>query len=104
MLLFDGESTVAIGVDQSNDVRVSFFPATILENLHIYARWVVLAQMRSDLDRAMDHVVVPDKSADETDDDDRIRRRNRFGGTCRTRDPRVSGRCDEAENKRNATD
>jgi hypothetical protein len=75
----------------------------ILKNLHIHARWVVLAEMRSDLDRAVDHVIVPDQSADETDDDD-WRRRNHVGRTERACGVGVSGGRDEAKSKRKATD
>ena len=78
------------------------FSATILKNLCMHARRVVSAQMRSDLDCAMDHVIVPDKSADETDDDDR--RRNRVGYTDRACRVRVSGGQNEAKNERNAMD
>ncbi len=79
------------------------FPATILKNLYLHARWIVVAEMRSDLDGAVDHGVVPDKSADEADDDDWCCR-NRIGGTdseCRVR---MSDGRDEAENKRDTTD
>jgi len=84
---------------------MSFFPLTILEDLHIHPRWVVLAQMRSDLDRAMDHVIVPDKSADKADDDDGRRgNRDRAGRADRARRDGSGEGGDEAENTRNATD
>ena len=75
----------------------------ILKNLDIDARWIVLAQMGSDLDRAVDHVIVPDKSADKTDDNNgrRCSRVGRADKACRVR---VSGGRDEAKNKRNNPD
>ena len=75
----------------------------ILNNLHMYARWVVLAQMHTDLDSAMDHVIVPDKSTDESDDDD-WRRRDSRGCTDRACRARASDGRDEAKNKRNNAD
>lgn len=75
----------------------------ILNDLHMYARWVVLAQMRTDLDRAMDHVIVPDKSSDESDDDDWRRRDNR-GCTDSACGTRASYGGDDAKNKRGNTD
>ncbi len=62
-----------------------------------------MTQMGSDLHGAMDHVIVLDKSADETDDDD-WRRRDRVGRADRARRVRVSGGSDQAKNKRNNTD
>ena len=51
----------------------------------------------------MDYVIVPDKSADETDDDD-WRRRNHVGCTDRACGIRVSDGRNEAKNERNAMD
>ena len=79
------------------------FPATILKNLYLHARWVVVAEMRSDLDGTVDHGIVPDKSADETDDDD-WRCRSRVGCSDRAGRVPVSDGRDEAENKRDTTD
>jgi hypothetical protein len=42
----------------------------ILENLHLNAQRVILAKMRSKLDFAMYSVVVFDKTADESNNDD----------------------------------
>jgi hypothetical protein len=82
---------------------VGCFSVTILKNLYLHARWAVVAQMRSELDGAVDHVIAADKSAGETDDDDG-RRRNRAGYTDRPwRVPAREGR-DKAKNKRNTTD
>jgi hypothetical protein len=102
-LFFDRKCTVAVGVHKLNDFRVGFFPVMILNNVHMYARWVVLAQMRTDLDRAMDHVIVPDKSTDESDDDDWHCRDSR-GCTDRACGARASDGRDEAKNKRGDTD
>jgi hypothetical protein len=66
----------------------------ILENLHIHARRVVVPQMRRDLDSAVDHVIVPDKAAYETDDDD-WPRRNWVGCIWRTRHPGAGGGKDD---------
>jgi hypothetical protein len=74
----------------------------ILNNLNMHAGWVVVAQMRTDLDRAMDHVTVPDKSTDESDDDE-WRRRDSGGCTSRAGRARASDGRDEAKNKRNKT-
>ncbi|SPE27650.1 hypothetical protein SBA7_1110012 [Candidatus Sulfotelmatobacter sp. SbA7] len=79
------------------------FSATILENLDLHARWAVVAQMRSELDGAVDHVIAADKPADETDDDD-WRRRNRIGCADWVWRVRVSSGRDEAKNQRNTTD
>jgi hypothetical protein len=82
---------------------VGFFPATILKNLYIHSRRIVVAEMSSDLDGAVDHGIVLDESADETDDDD-WRCRNSVGCTDRAcRAPVRDGR-DEAKNKRDTTD
>ncbi len=79
------------------------FSATILKNLYLHARWAVVAQMRSELDGAVDHVIAADKSADEADDDD-WRRRDRAGCTDRVgRIPAREGR-DEAKDEPNTTD
>ncbi len=92
-----------IGIQKSADVGEGLLPASILKNLDMHVRWAVPVQMRGDLDRAVDQVIVLDKSAYETDDDDG-RRCNRAGcadWACRVR---VSGGREEAKNKRNNTD
>jgi hypothetical protein len=100
-----------VGVQESNDFRMSFFPVMILENLHRHARRIVLPEMRSYLDRAVDRVIVLHKSADETDDDDwRSDRRSgdwrRIRVWCTDRACRdsASSSSEEAKNKRNTTD
>ena len=87
----------------SNDFRVRILCVMILKNLGIDARWVVLAQMRGDLDGAVDHVIVLDISADESDDDDG-RRRNRVGCIDQACRSRTSGGWDKAKKKRNSAD
>lgn len=92
-----------IDVHKSNDLRMGFFPTTILKNLDMHARRIVLAEMRSDLDCIVGHCIVPDKSTDETDDDG-WRRCIRVGCTdraCRVRESR--GR-DEVKDERKALD
>ena len=100
-LFFGGQCTAVVDVHKSNDFRVGCFSATILKHLYMHARRVVLAQVRRDLDRAVDHGIVPYKSADETDDDD-WRRRNSVGRIDRACRLRVSGDRGEAKNERNA--
>jgi hypothetical protein len=59
--------------------------------------------MRSDLDRAVDNVIVLDKSPDETNDDD-WRGGNRVGCTDRACRAGVNGGRHEAKNTENTTD
>jgi hypothetical protein len=75
----------------------------ILNDLYKDARSVVMAQMGSDLHDAMDHVIVLDESADETDDDDGHSRQRVgcAGWVCRAG---IGDGKDEAKNKRNNTD
>jgi hypothetical protein len=82
---------------------VGRFSVTILKNLYLHTRWAVLAQVRSELDGAVDRVIAADKSADETDYDD-WRGRSRAGCIDRARRIRVSGSRDKAKDERNTTD
>jgi hypothetical protein len=80
----------------------------VLKSLRIYARGVGLAQVRSDLDRTMDHGIVFDKSANETNDDEwrdnhRCHRHTVCCADKACRD-RVSGGRDKAKNDRNIAD
>ena len=94
-----------IGIQQSNDIRMSFFAAAVFEDVYINARWVILAKMGSDLNGAVDHGVVADKSTDEADDNGWARgwsrtwtRHRRIGCSDRTRQDQVRG-CDESKTK-----
>src|SRR5579864_1916514 len=59
-----------ICVQHSQDFFSSVFPAVALKSFHVHARGVSFAQARGELHLAMDGIIVPDESADETDDDD----------------------------------
>ena len=71
ILFFGGcQSSIVIRVQQAQDFLSGIFSAIALKSLHVHARGVSLAQARRELHLAMDGIIVPDKSADEADDDD----------------------------------
>ena len=94
-LLIGRELAVAIVIQKPNNFGKSFLPPTILENLHVHAR-VVLSQLGSDLDHAMNHIVMLDHSADETDNDG-------WGGSARVCSDQVSYTKNEGKKQRDFT-
>ena len=71
LLFLDRKCPVAVGVQEPPDFLVGALAAVIFKNLHIHTRRVFFSDACSELDRAMDEVIMPDESTDKTDDDGR---------------------------------
>src|SRR6267378_3461765 len=63
-------------VQKFQDFPLGNLPMMVFKSLHIYFRWILLAQSRCELNFTVDRIIVRDETAEEPDDDGR-----RFWGT-----------------------
>ncbi len=68
VLFFCGQCPVVVEVKASQNLPVGLLPVTILKSLYIHGGGVLLAKMLSNLDRAMNQVIVLDEPSYEADD------------------------------------
>src|SRR5882672_8597684 len=74
-----------VRVQKFQDFPLGNLPMMVLKSLHIYFRWILLAQSRCELNFTVDRIIVRDETTEEPDDDGR-----RFCGTL-VRGNRVRG-------------
>ena len=60
-----------VTVQKPSNFLVRLFPVVIFDHLCINTGRIIFSQKLPDLDRAMDRVIAPDKSADKTNDNNR---------------------------------
>jgi len=68
LFLFRGKSPIVIRVQKLQNFVMGTLPAPVFENLRVYARGIIFAQVRGKLDRAANHIIVSHESANESDD------------------------------------
>jgi len=64
------QRSVAIGVQQVENLAAGLAAQAILKHFHLHARGILLPQMSGELDFLMKRVVAVDKSADKSNHDD----------------------------------
>jgi hypothetical protein len=70
-----------VGVKKEEDLLAGVLRAMVFENFHVRTRRIILAKLRSETNLAMNDVVVPDESANETNHNDWRICGNFSGGT-----------------------
>src|SRR6267142_5160163 len=58
-----------VRVQKFQDFPLGNLPMMVFKSLHIYFRWILLAQTRCELNLAVDRIIVCDEPAEEPDDD-----------------------------------